>query len=465
MNFPSNELNESYQNFQEETLYHRLFKHRDILKLINKLRNEELLTIEKLGESFEEREIFSIKLGTGKTKILAWSQMHGDEPTATMAIFDLLNFLITDNDFNEFRNLLLNNLTIHFIPILNPDGVERFTRRNALEIDLNRDALLQQSPESQILRKTWEKLEPDFAFNMHDQDIRWSVGKTGRSAAVAFLAPPSGHKKEVNETRKNAMLVISEILDELNPYIAGYIAKFNDDFEERGFGDNIAKWGSSVILFESGRYKEDWNKNFIRKLNYLGILKALHSIALGGYKNATINNYEKLPFNGDIMFDLLIRGLTYNFKGKNLKVDLGINREPQYLEGKLYFKSRLEDFGDLSVTSGYREVDCNGMQLHLGKVLDEEYEAADDISKKDFKAFLNEGITHLVCPNFQHENEYSNLPINILKDKNTFEPGLKTEQPANFYITKDDELVYTVVNGFLYKPFGDVKKISNGVVF
>lgn len=465
MKFPSKQLNNIYQDYQEESLYHRLFKHKDILKLINKLKNESLVDIEKIGESFEERDIFSIKLGKGDTKIVAWSQMHGDEPTATMAIFDLLNFFIAEDELDDLKDLLLDKLTIYFIPMLNPDGAERFQRRNAMEIDLNRDAKLIQAPESKVLKKIIDEIQPEFGFNMHDQDIRWSVGKTGKSAAIAFLAPPPNYEKEVNDIRKRAMQVISDVVEEMNSYIPGHIAKFNDDFEERGFGDNIAKWGTSVILFESGRYKEDWNKDYIRRLNFIEILKALFSIATQSYKDTKLKNYDDLPFNGELMFDLLLKGLTYNYKGTNLKVDLGINREPVYINGRLYFKSRLEDFGDLSVTSGYEEVDCSGMELHLGKILDEEYEQAEDMSKKDFKAFLNEGVTHLICPKFQYDHEYVELPINIVKDKVDFEPELKYEKPANFYITKNDKLTYTVVNGYLYKPFGDTKKITNGLFF
>jgi len=48
--------------------------------------------------------------------------MHGDEPTATAAIFDLLKFFSADDEFNKIRELLLNKLTFHFIPMLNPDG-------------------------------------------------------------------------------------------------------------------------------------------------------------------------------------------------------------------------------------------------------------------------------------------------------------------------------------------------------
>jgi hypothetical protein len=43
-------------------------------------------------------------VGNGKKKVLLWTQMHGDEPTATMASFDMFNFLEGKNDgFDSFR--------------------------------------------------------------------------------------------------------------------------------------------------------------------------------------------------------------------------------------------------------------------------------------------------------------------------------------------------------------------------
>ena len=66
--------------------------------------------------------------------------MHGDEPTATQAIFDIFNFLQSE-DFQDEKDAMLSNLTVHFLPMLNPDGAERFQRRNLLGIDINRDAI------------------------------------------------------------------------------------------------------------------------------------------------------------------------------------------------------------------------------------------------------------------------------------------------------------------------------------
>ena len=65
--------------------------------------------------------------------------MHGDEPSATPALLDLADTLLA-SDAPEHR-AILEGLTLLMVPMLNPDGAERYARRNAQAIDINRDAL------------------------------------------------------------------------------------------------------------------------------------------------------------------------------------------------------------------------------------------------------------------------------------------------------------------------------------
>ena len=99
-----------------------------------------------------------------------WSQMHGDEPTATMALMDLFQFLQKKDEFDSLRQVLLSKLTLHFIPMLNPDGANRFTRRNMQGIDINRDAMRMQTPEGRILKRIRDETKADWGFNLHDQN-------------------------------------------------------------------------------------------------------------------------------------------------------------------------------------------------------------------------------------------------------------------------------------------------------
>ncbi len=76
-------LYNSFEKYKEKSLKIRRFKQKDILPLIQKLPFENMV----VGHSYEGREIIKVALGQGKRKILLWSQMHGNEATATMAIF------------------------------------------------------------------------------------------------------------------------------------------------------------------------------------------------------------------------------------------------------------------------------------------------------------------------------------------------------------------------------------------
>ena len=77
----------------------------------------------------------------------------------------------------------------------------------------------------------------------------------------------------------------------IQKYAPGQVGRYNDDFEPRAFGDNIQKWGTSAILIESGGYKNDVEKQEIRKLNFVSILSACYTIANGNYKKISIEDY------------------------------------------------------------------------------------------------------------------------------------------------------------------------------
>ena len=47
---------------------------------------------EVIGTSFGGRNIRLVSIGQGPAAILLWSQMHGDEPSATPAVLDLIDY-------------------------------------------------------------------------------------------------------------------------------------------------------------------------------------------------------------------------------------------------------------------------------------------------------------------------------------------------------------------------------------
>ncbi|MEN0004462.1 MAG: M14 family zinc carboxypeptidase, partial [Bacteroidota bacterium] len=167
-------LLDQYKNYEATSIKNRRFKHADIVPLIQKLKPP--FKVQEIGKSIEGRSIYRVQLGNGPTKVLLWSQMHGNEPTATMALMDVFNFFSVSDQYDGFRQKLLEELTLVFIPMLNPDGAEQFERRNALGVDLNRDAIRLQSPEAKLLKQQRDELDADWGFNLHDQSRYYSAG-------------------------------------------------------------------------------------------------------------------------------------------------------------------------------------------------------------------------------------------------------------------------------------------------
>ncbi|MGI9552034.1 MAG: M14 family metallopeptidase, partial [Aurantibacter sp.] len=267
-------LYDTYEKYKEPLLEKRRIKHHEIQPLLNKLKLDPRFKVKTVGRSIEGRNLSLVSIGTGETSVFLWSQMHGNEPTATQAIFDILNFF-KSADFEEEKEAILGHLTLHFLPMLNPDGAERYQRRNLLGIDINRDALRLQSPEGRTLKRIRDSLDANFGFNLHDQSRYYNAERTEKPATISYLAPAYNYEKEINEVRGNAMKVIVFMNEILQKYAVGQVGRYNDDFEPRAFGDNIQKWGTSTILIESGGYVNDREKQEIRKLNYVSILSAI----------------------------------------------------------------------------------------------------------------------------------------------------------------------------------------------
>ena len=78
-------LYDVHPSYREVTLDYRRFKHKDILPILEKCQKAGA-KVNVLGNSIEQRAIHEIKLGSGLKNIMMWTQMHGDEPTSSMAL-------------------------------------------------------------------------------------------------------------------------------------------------------------------------------------------------------------------------------------------------------------------------------------------------------------------------------------------------------------------------------------------
>lgn len=317
-------------------------------------------TVEEIGRSVEGRSIRAIRFGSGETSVLLWSQMHGDESTATMALADLLSYL-SQAVSDPLRRMLSEKLTLTFVPMLNPDGAESFRRHNVLGVDINRDARRLASPEARALKQLRDSLEPDFGFNLHDQAARTLAGEKGQQVGVALLAPAHDDSRAYNAVRSRARLVASVLAGAVGEVIPGRVAKYDDTFEPRAFGDNMQAWGASTVLIESGALVGDFEKQQLRGLNAAALLVALESIASASYRSADPDVYESLPPNERIAHDIIVRGAEVVVGDETFRLDVGL----VFDDSVERVGPRLGEVGDMSHTEAIEVVDADSRFVHV----------------------------------------------------------------------------------------------------
>jgi len=273
-------------------------RHAELMETLRALadRYPGQVVLEKVGESFLGRSIQMMTLGKGEQKVLLWSQMHGNEPSATPALLDMAHYLLGHAD-EAGPKAILENLTLLMVPMLNPDGTELYVRRNAQAIDINRDALNLTTPEGRALKAVRDRHEPVLGFNLHDQDRRKAVGDTGVLATNAVLAVAGDPEGTVTPGRLRAKRACSAIVKALAAFMPGGMARYDEDWSPRAFGDNITAWGTPVVLIESGGLPSGHPFTDLTRLNFVALLSVLEDLVADDLAQHDPRIYEELPRN------------------------------------------------------------------------------------------------------------------------------------------------------------------------
>lgn len=333
-----------------------------ILPLLNSLNSD--FEITQIGKSVQERAIYQVKIGTGKTKILMWSQMHGNESTTTKGLFDFFNFLQSDN---EIANRIKSEYTLLCIPMLNPDGSFLYTRENANKVDLNRDAFNNTQPEMQVLRNVYKSFQPDYCYNLHDQRTIFGTEGFYLPATVSFLSPAYNDSREYNEVRLKAIHIINKMNKTLQNYIPNQIGRFDDSYNVNCTGDYFTTQNTPTILFEAGHYANDYNRDIVRNFVFIALLSSFDVSYENVIVDKELDEYLKIPQNNKCFYDFIYK----NVKIINNNEEKIIKFAAQYTEvvqnGQLEFIATIVKIDDLQDFKGHLEYDCaNGLFLSKG---------------------------------------------------------------------------------------------------
>ena len=102
--------------------------------------------------------------------VLLIGQMHGNEPAGGEAMLALAKSLAE----GELKPLL-DRITVVIVPRANPDGAHYFWRATASCVDINRDHLKVDLPETAAIRRLTQELPPDVFVDAHEFSVatRW----------------------------------------------------------------------------------------------------------------------------------------------------------------------------------------------------------------------------------------------------------------------------------------------------
>jgi len=327
-------------NFQSPT------SHKQLSEFVKELDNSsDLLKVEEIGKSVKGRELFSLffsndEFGNDKNKlrVMFFAQQHGNEQSGKEGALVLAKELIKEN--NKY---LFEKIDFALIPQVNPDGSEENRRRNGNNIDLNRNHLLLEEPETQALHNLFNKFNFEVTLDVHEYypySQEWKEFGYYKQAdeQLGLLTNPNVSKEIIQYSKERVL-----------PFVSQWLQSKNYSFNEYVVGGppNIERLRHSTVDINDGRQS-------------FGIMNTLSFILEG--KNGKDNFIENIKYRAEAQAEAMMALLKFCYDNSEYIKEL-ISKERKNL---LYDNSpvavQFDHFNDgskleLPVTSIANEVD------------------------------------------------------------------------------------------------------------
>lgn len=150
-----------------------------------------------IGTTTKGRAVPMYRLSNGKKgrKVKVWLQgaIHGNEPAATEALFQLTDYILG----SEEGARLLERMDVYILPMANLDGYLANKRVSGDGFDLNRDQTKFADPQSVLIKQAFMQVNPDVAVDFHEfQPNRPVKVRSDKPDAILYhdaLFLPTGH--------------------------------------------------------------------------------------------------------------------------------------------------------------------------------------------------------------------------------------------------------------------------------
>lgn len=155
----------------EKSNYSELTLNKDLMQFLEKAaENSNIihLSTEFTSEKGKTIPLVEIKdtlnpASAERLNIFIFAQQHGNEPSGKEGLL-----LLIKEFYQGKHSELLKDFNLIILPQVNPDGGDKNLRRNANDIDLNRDHLLLRAKESRIVHEVSKRYKPEVVVDIHE---------------------------------------------------------------------------------------------------------------------------------------------------------------------------------------------------------------------------------------------------------------------------------------------------------
>lgn len=286
----------------------------------------------------------------GGEVLLIFSQMHGNESTGSKAMLDLLGAYTLWADKKIFPV---------FVPVLNPDGAELFTRVNHQGLDINRDALAKQTPEARAFFTLVDKWKPKYALNLHDQRNLFGT-PDGKPAVFSLLAPSVGFDKPLEPQVVEGQKWAGALRKSLEGWFDERVSKYTDEFYPTAFGDNLQKMGVCTLTFECGPWPGDRLRDNARLRCWAAMLTSFEVLHDASHLSLSTDLYAKMPYVLQNQLDLVLANVRpVAEENGGFFCSLGFTKDYVFSDNEIIPRLSLHVVGDLRFYNSFTFVDCS----------------------------------------------------------------------------------------------------------
>lgn len=138
-----------------------------------------------VGTSPRGRSIWAFRVNgsdpvANPVRIWVQGALHGDEQATPDGVMQLVEMVLRNPE-------LANGVELMVVPIANPDGYARAMRQSASGMDLNRDMMMRQGSENQMIMSVFEGFEPEVALDFHEyRPYRSDFTEIGSRGVTAY---------------------------------------------------------------------------------------------------------------------------------------------------------------------------------------------------------------------------------------------------------------------------------------